>query len=59
MCIITDSQNIVKSLSLIPGLEPIPLGWIIYFPWVGELPQVGDTFNYPDNEYRSVVGGAK
>lgn len=44
MCIITDEQDIVISISFIPGLSIIPDGWHVYFPFVGDLPDIGDYF---------------
>jgi hypothetical protein len=32
MCIITDENNIIVSISFIPGLGIIPEGYNVYFP---------------------------
>jgi len=46
MCIITDENNIVQSISLIPGVGLIPENWHCYFPV--DLPadglREGDTY---------------
>lgn len=44
MCIITDENDIVVSISLIPGIEPIHPRYHVYFPVNCELPYVGDKF---------------
>jgi len=47
MCIITDENHIVQSVSLIPGTGFIPGNWHCYFPancTVGNLPQEGDYY---------------
>lgn len=56
MCIITDGHKVV-SVSLIPGVDlRLPKGFVIYFPWVGELPKVGDVFDHLEYKFRDVVG---
>jgi len=51
MCIITDSNHVVVSVSLIGGLEEIPACYNVYFPYDGKLPipKEGDTFR--DDEF--------
>ena len=44
MCIITDENHIVVSVSLIPGLGSIPSNWHVYFP-VDETPMIGTFWN--------------
>lgn len=44
MCIITDENNIVVSISLIPGLKPIPMGWSMYFPVSCKGINIGDSY---------------
>jgi len=44
MCVITDENNVVVSISFIPGVDPIPLCFNVYFPVVGELPSMGDVY---------------
>ncbi len=43
MCVITDNNHIVVSVSFIPGLDDIPLGFHLYFP-VNEIPALGTFF---------------
>lgn len=49
MCIITDENDIVVSVSLIPGVNPIPPQFNVYFPVTGDLPREGDTYK-PESE---------
>ncbi len=45
MCIITDENHIVQSVSLIPGLTQIPENWHCYFPAkCARLPNEGDYY---------------
>jgi hypothetical protein len=44
MCVITDENDVVVSVSLIPGIRPIPSRFKVYFPVVGELPREGDVY---------------
>ena len=44
MCVITDENHIVKSVSFIPGLGNIPADWHCYFP-VQETPALGTIYN--------------
>lgn len=44
MCVITDEKNIVVSVSLIPGLGKIPVDYHVYFPFKGDIPSIGDTY---------------
>lgn len=44
MCVITDENDMVVSVSLIPGVKPISSRFNVYFPVVGELPCEGDTY---------------
>ena len=44
MCVITDENNVVISVSLIPGVNPIPSRFNVYFPVVGDLPSVGQIY---------------
>jgi hypothetical protein len=45
MCVITDTNDIVVSVSLIPGVGDIPIGFHVYFP-VKDCPAEG-TFYKP------------
>ncbi len=49
MCIITNDEHVVVSISLLPGLGNIPDSYHVYFPYKGELPNQGDYFN-PKND---------
>lgn len=44
MCVITDKNDVVVSVSLIPGVNPIPSQFNVYFPVVGKLPNEGDVY---------------
>jgi len=44
MCIITNENDVVVSVSLIPGIQLIPDNFNVYFPVVGELPCCGDIY---------------
>ena len=45
MVIITDENDIVKQLALIPGNNcSLPEGWKLYFPVTQEIPGVGQKF---------------
>jgi len=44
MCVITDENDVVVSVSLIPGVNPIPSRFKVYFPVVGKLPCKGDVY---------------
>lgn len=44
MCIITDENNIVISISLIPGLGSMPSNYHCYFPVTSELPKLGEVY---------------
>jgi hypothetical protein len=44
MCIITNENNIVVSVSLIPGLGTMPLTYHCYFPVTDNLPKIGDIY---------------
>lgn len=44
MCIITDHNDIVVSVSLIPGVEEIPFGFNVYAYHTGDIPRLGDKF---------------
>ena len=44
MCVITDQNHVVVSISLIPGVGYIPPSFHVYFPVVGELPKEGDVY---------------
>jgi len=50
MCVITDQNNKVVSLSIIPGLDPIPKGFHCYFP-VDDLPAIGSIYINPEAEF--------
>lgn len=43
MCVITDENGVVLSVSLIPGSIPIKAGLKWYFPVVGDYPKEGDV----------------
>lgn len=45
--VITDENDIVKEVAMIPGLGRAPKGWHVYFPVTEELPAVGTIFK-PD-----------
>lgn len=45
MCVITDEDHIVRSVSFIPGLGNISADWHCYFPVTGPLPSVGEVYN--------------
>jgi hypothetical protein len=45
MCIITNENHIVISISLIPGIHYIPDNFHVYWPWDKEIPSEGDYFN--------------
>jgi hypothetical protein len=44
MCVITDENHIVVSVSLIFGAAEINSRLNVYFPVVGDIPSVGDMF---------------
>ena len=46
MCIITDENHIVQSVSLIQGLAHIPSNWHMYFPaeCLDSIPNEGDYY---------------
>ena len=44
MCIITNTEHIVVSVSLIPGLSNIPESFHCYFPVKGLIPKEGDYY---------------
>ena len=44
MCVITGENDVVVSVSLIPGVNPVPLRFKVYFPVVGKLPHEGDVY---------------
>ena len=49
MCVITNTEDVVVSISLIPGVGTILEGYHVYFPVkANELPQVGDVYKGPD-----------
>lgn len=43
MCVITNEDNIIIEISLIPGLIEIPIGWHLYFP-VTKSVKLGDVY---------------
>jgi hypothetical protein len=45
--VITDENNVVKQIALIPGSSRFPANWNCYFPVTEQLPKVGDIFK-PD-----------
>lgn len=47
--VITDENDIVKEITMIPGLGSAPKGWHVYFPVTEDLPAVGTIFK-PDLE---------
>ncbi len=50
MCVITrKTDNIVVSISLIPGIleDGVLSIYNVYFPVIGELPNVGDVWEGP------------
>jgi hypothetical protein len=53
MCVITDQDHKVISISLIPGVGNIPSCYHVYFPVTEEnLPEKGDIFK--PNEYEDI-----
>lgn len=44
MCIITNRENIIVSISLIPGVGTIPIGYNVYFPVDKNDLQEGDYY---------------
>lgn len=44
MCVITDNNHIVVSVSFICGCNMIPEGFHVYFPVVGYIPSEGDFY---------------
>ena len=44
MCIVTDENDVVKSVSLIPGVGNMPESWNCYFPVINGLPKEGDIW---------------
>ena len=44
MTVITDENDIVVEVCLIPGTGLFPAGWHVYFPCLGEIPAVGAVF---------------
>lgn len=50
MCVITDENNKVISVSLIPGVRPIPAYLRVYFPVTGDIPSVGETWIPNEND---------
>ena len=52
MCVITDENYIVKSVSLIPGLNlTIPEGWHLFFPAINP-PGIGRYFRDDECEIK-------
>lgn len=45
MCVITDENHVVMSVSLIPGLGTLPEDWHCYFPVWDDLPITGSIYN--------------
>lgn len=51
MCIVLDASNVVVSVSLIPGVDQIPSGYKVIFPWVGSrIPFEGDIVSKEELE---------
>jgi len=48
MCVITDRNHIVVSISLIPGLGNMPVGFHMYFPVI-DVPMEGSFYNPEGN----------
>lgn len=44
MCVITDENNTVVSISLIPGVGNIPNNYHVYFPVTGDIPNIGEKY---------------
>lgn len=44
MCVITDANHVVVSVSLILGTKVPGESYHVYFPVVGDLPNEGDVF---------------
>lgn len=43
-CVITNKNDVVVSVSLIPGVQEIPPNLNVYFPVTGDLPKKGDVY---------------
>lgn len=55
--VITDENDIVKEIAMIPGLGRAPKGWHVYFPVTEDLPAVGTVFK-PDLEKQPWLDGS-
>lgn len=44
MTVITDENDRVVEVALIPGLGRVPVGYHLYFPCMGEIPAIGSIF---------------
>jgi len=44
MTVITNENDIVVEVCLIPGLGAFPAGYHVYFPVIGEIPAIGTVF---------------
>ena len=44
MVVITDDDDVVKEIALIPGNFKAPDGWHVYFPVIEDLPNIGKRF---------------
>ena len=44
MTVITDENDIVVEVCLIPGLGAFPPGYHVYFPVCGDIPSIGSVF---------------
>jgi hypothetical protein len=47
MVVITDDQDVVRQVAVIPGANTVPTGWHLYFPVREAVPAVGQLFR-PD-----------
>lgn len=61
MTVITDQNNIVRAVSLIPGLGQIPIAWHVYFPAncgykvPAVIPAEGDTYTEDENGLKFTI----
>jgi hypothetical protein len=59
MCVLTDTDCKVLGLYLIPGIEYIdPYRFIVWFPWVGDLPDVGCVLTQEQKEVQYIYNEA-
>lgn len=44
MTVITDINDLVVEVCLIPGVGNLPAGYHVYFPVIGDIPAIGTKF---------------